>query len=182
MAARIIWTLNILFLLSLALRGQNSPEPSELVSLRASWQKARDQAVLPIDKKYEEALKSLKDRFTKAGNLEAALHADSELKKITSAKQQSLAQGQQPMSPKSEAAKEKSKLIGEFKNKFGSIFEIRSVTSSGKIAGSFVDPTGVLGDITGEIWEGDINQAQITYLHLKKECGRSLKPAICFSS
>jgi len=58
----------------------HAEEPKDLVSLRASWQRAREQALSPLDKKYAEALSALKIRFTKEGNLEAALAVDGELK------------------------------------------------------------------------------------------------------
>lgn len=54
--------------------------PKDLLALRQSWQKAREQAISPIDKKYADALAALKSRYTKDGNLEAALAVDAELK------------------------------------------------------------------------------------------------------
>ena len=62
---------------------QTVSEYSELSSLRTSWTKAREQVTLPVDKKYEAALVAMKDRLTKAGNLEAAIQVDAELKKLT---------------------------------------------------------------------------------------------------
>ena len=58
-------------------------EPEDLGRLRDSWTRARAQATSPIDKKYADALSLLKVRFTKEGNLEAALAVDTELKKLT---------------------------------------------------------------------------------------------------
>lgn len=62
----------------------SAEDPRELVSLRESYQKAREQALSPLDKKYVDALTALKTRFTKEGNLEAALAVDSEIKSISS--------------------------------------------------------------------------------------------------
>jgi hypothetical protein len=56
-----------------------SSAPKELDQLRESYQKARQQALNPIERKYEDALKAMKTRFTKDGNLEAALAVDGEL-------------------------------------------------------------------------------------------------------
>jgi hypothetical protein len=74
--------LALLALLALAASAfaQSGPEPAELAGLRASWTKAREQATRPIDEQYSAALAALKDRFTKAGNLEAALQVDKELR------------------------------------------------------------------------------------------------------
>ena len=57
-------------------------EPKELLSLRQSWEKARQQATAPIDKRYGDTLAALKSRFTKEGKLDAALAVDSEIKRI----------------------------------------------------------------------------------------------------
>ena len=62
--------------------GENPNEPKELVSLRESYQKARTTAMAPIEKKYSDALASMKERLTKAGNLEGALAVDAELKTL----------------------------------------------------------------------------------------------------
>lgn len=59
------------------------PQPKELVSLRDSWTKARQQATAPLDKKYLDALTALKTRFTKEGNLDAALSIDAEIKSLS---------------------------------------------------------------------------------------------------
>lgn len=65
--------------------GQNANEPKELGSLRESYQKARSVALAPIEKKYVDALTAMKERLTKAGNLEGALAVDAELKGILGA-------------------------------------------------------------------------------------------------
>jgi hypothetical protein len=70
------------FIASVPLFAQPATEAPEISSLRGSWTRAREQATQPIDQKYITALKALKDRFTKAGNLEAAIQADAELKKL----------------------------------------------------------------------------------------------------
>ena len=62
--------------------GQNPSEPKELVSLRESYQKARAAALAPLEKKYSDALTGMKERLTKAGNLEGALAVDAELKTV----------------------------------------------------------------------------------------------------
>lgn len=59
---------------------QSQAEPAELTTLRASWTRAREQATKPLDEKYVAALTALKDRLMKAGNLDAALQVDMELK------------------------------------------------------------------------------------------------------
>jgi preprotein translocase subunit SecD len=61
---------------------QSGAEPAELTQLRASWTRARDQATKPVDEKYTAALTALKERLTKAGNLEDALQVDKELKQV----------------------------------------------------------------------------------------------------
>lgn len=70
-------------LLSLNCHGeepQKPEEPKELTQLRDQWLKLRTSAVSPLDKKYSQGLEDLKTRFTKAGNLEAALAVNAELK------------------------------------------------------------------------------------------------------
>ncbi len=61
----------------------NAATPPELTSLRESWQNARKRATDPVDKKYLEALKSMKEQFVKSGKLEEALAVDVEIKKIS---------------------------------------------------------------------------------------------------
>jgi hypothetical protein len=60
----------------------NTSEPVDLTKLRESWQRARQQAIAPLDKKYLDALAILKTKFTKAGQLDEALAIDSEIKKL----------------------------------------------------------------------------------------------------
>lgn len=57
-------------------------EPSDLVSLRRSWQQAKAQAAQPIDRKYAASLEALKLRYTKAGDLTSALAVDGEIKAL----------------------------------------------------------------------------------------------------
>lgn len=78
----IIRLLTILTIFSNSLYVLNAEEVLELTSLRNSWSKTRQQALKPIDAKYEAALRSLKDKFTKAGNLESAIQVDQELQKL----------------------------------------------------------------------------------------------------
>src|SRR5580693_4210880 len=79
----------IIIVLLLALTAEFAPsqapqstEPAELTRLRESWQRAKEQANAPIDRKYIEALNELRTRLTKAGNLDQALLVDAELKKL----------------------------------------------------------------------------------------------------
>lgn len=67
----------------LAVIAMAADPPRELTSLKESYLKARQQALAPIDKKYVDALTSLKTRFTKEGNLAAALEIDEELKSVS---------------------------------------------------------------------------------------------------
>jgi hypothetical protein len=71
-----------LALLSISAASQTPKAVPELESLKSSWLKAREQALQPIDSKYETALKILKNRLTKSGNLEAALLVDGELRAL----------------------------------------------------------------------------------------------------
>ncbi|MBK8094360.1 MAG: C-type lectin domain-containing protein [Verrucomicrobiaceae bacterium] len=75
----------ILALLSLFVFGQETQaaDPPDLSRLRESWQRAKQQANAPLDKKYDDALRALKLRYTKEGNLEAAIAVDTELKSLT---------------------------------------------------------------------------------------------------
>ncbi len=52
------------------------------MSLRQSWSKARNTAVAPIDQKYEDALVAMKDRYTKQGNLQAAIAVDAAITRL----------------------------------------------------------------------------------------------------
>lgn len=58
--------------------------PPELTTLKQSFEKAKQQAISPLEKKYSDALTALKVRFTKDGNLEAALAVDTEIKALAS--------------------------------------------------------------------------------------------------
>lgn len=78
----IIRLLTILTIFSNSLYVLNAEEVLELTSLRNSWSKTRQQALKPIDAKYVAALRSLKDKFTKSGNLESAIQVDQELQKL----------------------------------------------------------------------------------------------------
>jgi hypothetical protein len=74
-----------ILVLAATVSADDTKAPQELTSLKESWGRARKQATDPIDKKYEDALTAMKQRFTKAGNLEAALAVDTELKSLVSA-------------------------------------------------------------------------------------------------
>jgi len=67
---------------------QTVGEVRELSSLRDSWIRAREQALKPIDDKYASALRALKDKLTKSGDLEGALQVDAELKQRTQSLEQ----------------------------------------------------------------------------------------------
>ena len=57
-------------------------EPEDLTKLRESWTTARKEALGEIDKKYHKALVDLKERLTKAGNLDAAIQVRDEIEAI----------------------------------------------------------------------------------------------------
>lgn len=73
-----------IFLTTALLEAQDQFEPADLVNLRASWQRAVSEATSPLNKKYLDALNAMKQRYTKDGNLEAALKVDSEIKALSS--------------------------------------------------------------------------------------------------
>ncbi|MBV6498159.1 MAG: hypothetical protein CJBNEKGG_00374 [Prosthecobacter sp.] len=90
--------------------------PPELAALKLSFEKAKQQAVSPLEKKYSDALTALKVRFTKEGNLEAALEVDAELKALVSS--QSIAQpatsATQATSPPTPGLKTQQVVRGDF--------------------------------------------------------------------
>lgn len=55
---------------------------TDLEKLRAGWKEARERALDPVDRKYLAALKVLKDRLTREGNLEDALKVENEIKTV----------------------------------------------------------------------------------------------------
>lgn len=57
--------------------------PDEVAALKSKREEAITAAVRPIDAKYLQALAALKDKFTKAGNLEKAIAVDNELKAMS---------------------------------------------------------------------------------------------------
>ena len=75
---------------------QQASDPKELSSLRDSYNKARTAATAPIDRKYVEALFVLKEKFTKSGNLDAAIATDTELKRIRGASPSSIPSDELP--------------------------------------------------------------------------------------
>jgi len=54
--------------------------PVELIQARESYQKAKDQALAPVERRYLESLIALRKRFTQKGDLEGALAIDAEIK------------------------------------------------------------------------------------------------------
>ena len=57
-------------------------EPAELISSRANYEKALEQATTPIHQKYLEHLKRLQGKFTQENNLDAALAIRAEIEGI----------------------------------------------------------------------------------------------------
>lgn len=57
-------------------------QPAKLASLRKSWIQSRDKALQPSDAVYVRELQKLQDSYAKAGKLEDALAAKSELEKL----------------------------------------------------------------------------------------------------
>ncbi len=74
------------FLLSplLAKEPQAVSEPSALIHLRQRWKGAQARVLKPVNQKYERALTKMKLRYTKAGNLQAALVVQKELEQLKS--------------------------------------------------------------------------------------------------
>ena len=62
---------------------QELTEPRRLILLRENWQRAVERATTPLNKKYKEELTKLKLKYTKSGDLKAALAVDAELKRLT---------------------------------------------------------------------------------------------------
>lgn len=82
---------------------QTATEPKELIAIRESYQKACSTALSPIEKKYSDALKGMKERLTKAGNLEGALAVDTELKKLNASPMPGAVTGEESEAPVSVA-------------------------------------------------------------------------------
>jgi hypothetical protein len=59
------------------------PESKELADLRSSWKKSGEQATASINKKYLDALKAMRDRFTRNANLDDARAVNDEIAKLT---------------------------------------------------------------------------------------------------
>lgn len=78
----------------------HSQEPEKLASLRSSWQRARDQAIQPVDVKYRVALEQMMDSFTKAGDLNSALAVRTELEKLNGTPQNSSVSAPTEQDPK----------------------------------------------------------------------------------
>ncbi len=81
-------------------------EPDKLTKLRGSYESAMTKATAPIQKTYRTELEKLKIDFTRAGNLEAALAVDAELKKLTPA-QPSIVEPSDQISDSDERKREK---------------------------------------------------------------------------
>ncbi|MDB4416822.1 hypothetical protein N9115_00325 [bacterium] len=78
MITRLIFLLASITAINLAFADNNTA----LQSLQQSWQKARENALKPIDQKYLSALRNLKDRLMKSGNLEGATAVEAEIKRM----------------------------------------------------------------------------------------------------
>ena len=61
---------------------QDTREPAELTTLRNSWTTQKAAAAKSWDEKYAISLAAMKDKFLKAGNLEAAVSVENELKAL----------------------------------------------------------------------------------------------------
>lgn len=60
----------------------SAKQPAKLATLRKSWVQSRDKALQPSDAVYVRELQKLQDTYAKAGKLEDALAAKSELEKL----------------------------------------------------------------------------------------------------
>ena len=76
-------TIQNLVLISIFLNSIGSGvEPPEIEQLRANYNRELAQVQSPVQRRYRDGLTQLKVRYTKAGQLEAAIAADAELKKL----------------------------------------------------------------------------------------------------
>jgi hypothetical protein len=74
----------VVLCLALASQAQNSEDASKkLTALRDSWNRARKDAVAPIDGKYIDTLNKLRRQFVDAGDLHGVLAVDEALKQVT---------------------------------------------------------------------------------------------------
>lgn len=72
---------------SLACTAQEVEEPTELRTLRESWQRAVRQATEPLNRRYVESLEAMKRQFTRDGKLKEALAIDTEINKLKTAEE-----------------------------------------------------------------------------------------------
>lgn len=94
-----------------------SAEPEKLARLRISYESAITKAITPIQKTYLAELEKLKLEFTKAGNLEAAIAVDAEMKKRsiqTEQKTASTLEQNRPTEPEISRKKADALLIDDF--------------------------------------------------------------------
>ena len=85
-----------LLVFALMLHGVSASETPELRRLRDSWVLAKKRAVDPINKKYLKALHELRTKYTKTGDLHAALAVETEISSVElNAKPQWLSKKQQ---------------------------------------------------------------------------------------
>jgi hypothetical protein len=78
--------LAVVWLAAVPLLAQQNESPKQLRELRQSYLRARAAAVAPVEQRYEEALTQMKERLTKAGDLEGAIAVDNELKALNVSK------------------------------------------------------------------------------------------------
>lgn len=78
---RIYCSVPALFAL-LTISFSTAQEDSRLRVIEDSWQRARERALTPIDRKYQTELKKLINNYTKAGKLDSALAAKLELARV----------------------------------------------------------------------------------------------------
>lgn len=60
-------------------------ENPDMARLRGDWQRARERAIEPVDRKYLDALKALKERFVREKKLEDAVLVEREMSKVAGA-------------------------------------------------------------------------------------------------
>ena len=80
MKTRLILSLLLWQSATLSIQAQTSSLPNKLTILRTNYERAIERLKAPVDNQYRDELLKLKNEYTKAGNLEAALAVDEEIK------------------------------------------------------------------------------------------------------
>jgi len=70
----------VMFAISSMAQAPAKAQPDRLVNLRANYERAVERVTAPVTAQYRDELLKMKIEYTKAGNLEAALAVDDELK------------------------------------------------------------------------------------------------------